>query len=105
MAILTYIVRAVPLLVFRKKIRNKYIYSFLNYIPYAILTALIVPGILYSTKSAVSPDSIASTENIITACFGALVAFVLAFLNRSLIVVAVSATTAVFVLQLILGAV
>ena len=105
MSILTYFIRSVPLLIFRRKIRNRYIYSFLNYIPYAILSALTIPNILYSTKSAISLDSIATTQNIITALVGAAVAIVLSVLNRSLIVVAVASTVTVFVLQLILSAI
>ena len=105
MAISTYLIRAVPLVVFRKKLSNKYLYSFLNYIPYAVLTALIVPGILYSTKSAVSVDSIATSQNIITACIGGAVAIILSLLNRSLIVVAVASTVAVYLAQLILSSI
>ncbi len=105
MAITTYLIRAIPLVLFRKKLKNKYLYSFLNYIPYAVLTALIVPGILYSTKSAVSIDSIATTQNIITACIGGAVALILSLLNRSLIIVAVASTVAVYVAQLILSSI
>ena len=105
MAISTYLIRAVPLVVFRKKLNNKYLYSFLNYIPYAVLTALIVPGILYSTKSAVSVDSIATSQNIITACIGGAVAIILSLLKRSLIVVAVASTVAVYLAQLILSSI
>lgn len=103
MAISTYLIRAVPLVVFRKKLKNKYLYSFLNYIPYAVLTALIIPGILYSTKSAASIESIATTQNIITACIGGAVAIILSLLNRSLIIVAVCSTVAVYLAQLLLS--
>ena len=105
MAITTYLIRAIPLVLFRKKLKNKYLYSFLNYIPYAVLTALILPGIFYSTKSAVSIDSIATTQNIITACIGGVVALILSFLNRSLIIVAVASTVAVYVAQLLLSSI
>ncbi|MBR5272445.1 MAG: AzlD domain-containing protein [Clostridia bacterium] len=105
MAITTYLIRAIPLVLFRKKLKNKYLYSFLNYIPYAVLTALIVPGILYSTKSAVSIDSIATTQNIITACIGGAVALILSLLNRSLIIVAVASTIAVYIAQFILSSI
>ena len=105
MAISTYLIRAVPLVIFRKKLKNKFLYSFLNYIPYAVLTALIIPNILYSTKSAVSLDTIATTQNIITACIGGAVAIILSLLNRSLIIVAVCSTAAVYVCQLILSSI
>lgn len=105
MAVCTYLIRAVPLAVFRKKLKNKFLYSFLNYIPYAVLTALIIPNIIYSTKSAVSLDTIATTQNIITACIGGAVAIILSLLNRSLIVVAVCSTAAVYICQLILSSI
>ena len=37
MAIVTYIPRALPITVFRKKIKSKYVRSFLDYTPYAVL--------------------------------------------------------------------
>lgn len=49
MAGVTYLIRAVPLTVFRKKIENRFVQSFLYYVPYACLTAMTVPGIFYAT--------------------------------------------------------
>ena len=49
MAIVTYIPRALPITVFRKKIKSKYVRSFLDYTPYAVLGALTFPDIFYST--------------------------------------------------------
>ena len=37
MALVTYLIRAIPLLLFRKKIKNIYVQSFLYYVPYAVL--------------------------------------------------------------------
>ena len=54
MAAVTYLIRAVPLTVFQKKIENRYIRSFLYYVPYTCLTAMTVPGIFYATRSPVS---------------------------------------------------
>ena len=50
MAVVTYLIRAVPLVLFRKKIENQFLSSFLYYVPYACLTALTLPAIFYSTE-------------------------------------------------------
>ena len=49
MAVVTYIPRVFPLVVFRRPINNVYIRSFLHYVPYAVLSALTFPSILWST--------------------------------------------------------
>ena len=54
MAGVTYLVRMLPLVLVKKKITNRYIISFLHYIPYAVLTVMTVPAIFYSTSYAVS---------------------------------------------------
>ena len=51
MALVTYVVRMLPLAVFRKKITNQFIQSFLAYVPYAVLSAMTFPAILSSTSS------------------------------------------------------
>ena len=49
MAGVTYLIRAVPLILIRKKIENKYVKSFLIYVPYAVLGSMTFPAIFYST--------------------------------------------------------
>ena len=85
MSITTYIIRMIPLVFFRKKIRSKYLLSVLFYIPYAVLSAMTFPYIFYSTG------------NIYTALIGTIVAIILATFKRSLIVVAICACLSVFV--------
>ena len=51
MALTTYLVRVLPLTVFRKPIRSVFLRSFLHYVPYACLTAMTFPAILSSTQS------------------------------------------------------
>ena len=86
----TYLIRMIPLVFFRKKIRNRFISSFLYYIPYTVLTAMTFPAVFYSTSS------------LISAIAGTAVALVLAFFRRSLIVVAAGASAAVLVAELII---
>ena len=82
MAGVTYLIRMLPFTLFRKEITSPFFKSFLYYVPYAVLAAMTIPAIFYSTGS------------LATAAVGALVAFVLAYLNQPLIVVALSASAA-----------
>lgn len=90
MALVTYLIRVIPLTVFRKKIENRYVQSFLYYVPYTCLTAMTFPAILYAT------------ESVWSALAGVIVAAVLAFYNKSLVTVAAFACLAVFAAEQIL---
>ena len=90
MAGITYLIRMVPLVLVKEKIKNKYILSFLYYIPYAVLSAMTVPAIFYSTSSFIS------------ATFGLAVALVLAYLGKSLLTVAALSSVAVFIAEAIM---
>ena len=87
MALVTYLIRMIPLTVFRKKITNPFIRSFLYYVPYACLTAMTIPAVFYATNSLVS------------AFAGVAVAVILACCRRSLVTVAAGACLAVFVVE------
>ena len=86
MAVVTYLIRMVPLVAFRKKIENRFVY----YVPYSCLTALTLPSILYST------------ESVISAVCGFAVALILGIKQKGLIVVAAAACVTVFVVEWIL---
>lgn len=90
MAIVTYIPRVLPIVVFRKEIKSKYIKSFLQYVPFAVLGALTFPDIFYSTG------------NIATSICGTIVALFLAYREKSLVVVAVGAILTVYITGLFL---
>lgn len=89
MALVTYIPRVLPVTVFRKKIKSKYIRSFLDYTPYAVLGALTFPDIFYSTG------------HMISAAAGAVTAVVLGYFKRSLVEVAVAAIIVVYIAELL----
>lgn len=91
MAVVTYLPRVLPLVLFRKKLNDGFLKSFLLYMPYGVLAAMVFPGILYSTSSMIS------------AIIGTIVALVMSFCNRSLLPVAVTATVAVFITEKILN--
>ena len=90
MAVTTYLIRVLPLTVFRKPIRSRFLKSFLHYVPYACLTAMTFPAILTSTASVIS-----GAATLIAAV-------VLAFRGKSLLVVSVASCCAVFLAEQIL---
>ena len=90
MAVTTYLIRTVPFVLFRREIKSRYIRSLLYYIPYACLTAMTIPAILYSTSSMIS------------AAAGLVVALILGWMRKSLPVVAVAACATVFIVERLL---
>ncbi|WP_303788092.1 AzlD domain-containing protein [Ruminococcus flavefaciens] len=88
MAGVTYLIRMLPFAFFRRKIKSQFFRSFLYYIPYAVLSAMTIPAIFYTT------------HNIWTAVAGTAIALVLAFLEMPLIVVALAASAAAFIVGL-----
>lgn len=90
MAGVTYLIRMIPFAAFRRQIKSRFFRSFLYYVPYAVLTAMTVPAIFYSTGSAA------------TAAFGTAVALLLAYFDMPLIVVALAASAAAFAAGFIL---
>lgn len=83
----TYLVRAVPLVLVKGKIKNRFLLSFLHYIPYAVLSVMTVPAIFYATG------------DIWSATAGFAVAVLLSFFGQSLLVVAAAACAAVLAVQ------
>ena len=88
MAGITYLIRMLPMAIFRKKITNIYLQSFLRYVPYAVLSAMTFPAIFSSTGSKIS------------AAAGCLAAVILAYLKKGLLVVAAGAALVVFLVQM-----
>ena len=54
MALVTYLIRVLPLTLIRKQIKNKYLKSFLYYVPYVTLAVMTFPAILHATQSIYS---------------------------------------------------
>ena len=54
MAITVFVIRVLPLTLIRKKIKNKYIQSFLYYVPYVTLAVMTFPAIVDSTISPIA---------------------------------------------------
>ncbi|MCD7839305.1 MAG: AzlD domain-containing protein [Erysipelotrichaceae bacterium] len=85
MALVTYLIRAIPITFIHKDIKNLFIKSFLYYVPYVTLSAMVFPSIL------------SSTGNTYTALAGFIVALVLAYKECSLTTVAFVACLAAFI--------
>ena len=90
MALVTYLIRVLPMLLFRKKIENALFQSFLAYVPYAVLAAMTFPDIFTSTSS------------IYSAIAGCLAALFLASKKRGLMVVALGAVICVYLVEIFL---
>lgn len=52
--VVSYIIRVLPLTLIRKPIENKYLQSFLYYVPYVTLAVMTFPAIIHATQSSVS---------------------------------------------------
>lgn len=90
MSLTTYLIRMLPLTIFRKPIKSRFLRSFLYYVPYACLTAMTFPSILSSTASMISGAAALA------------VAVILAYFGKSLIVVALSSSAAVLLAEWVL---
>ena len=68
--LVTYLIRILPLTLIRKPIKNKFIRSFLHYVPYVTLSVMTFPAILYATGSPLV-GGIAMAAGVVSAWFGA----------------------------------
>ena len=89
MAVVTYLIRMLPMTIFRKKIQSHFLQDFLYYIPYAVLSAMTIPAVFYATGDF--PSAIAAT----------VIAVVLAWTGLPLIVVALAASGTALLVSLI----
>ena len=88
MAGVTYLIRMLPLVLFKKEITSPFIKSFLYYVPYACLAAMTFPAILTATSAG-----------IISGAAALIVALIVAYKEKSLLTVAVCACAAVFIVE------
>ena len=89
-ALVTYLIRVLPLVLWRKEIKSRFVNSFLYYVPYACLAAMTFPAMILATESMISGVA------------GFAVAVFLAFRKKSMVVVALWACTAVFIVERLL---
>ena len=91
MAAVTYLIRMLPLVLFKKEITSPFLKSFLYYVPYACLAAMTFPAIL------------SATANIWSALAGFIIAVFLAYRGKNLLQVSLFACLGVFIVELITG--
>lgn len=92
MAGVTYLIRVIPLVLVKHEIQNRFILSFLYYMPYAVLSVMTIPAIFYATNY------------IGSGAVGFIVAVLLALKDKSLTTVACFSCLAVLITELVLGA-
>ena len=86
----TYLVRMLPLVLMKGRIKSRFLLSFLHYIPYAVLSVMTIPAIF------------SATGDIRTAAAGFVTAMILAWRGKSLLTVAAAACAAVLAAELML---
>lgn len=87
--LVVYLIRALPMLIFKKPIKNTFIRSFLYYVPYVTLAVMTVPEIFYVA------------DGCLWAGIGAfIVGVVVAFFTRNLFIVASSCCVVCLIIQL-----
>lgn len=89
MALVTYLIRMIPLTFFQKEIKSTFLKSFLFYVPYAVLGAMTFPAIF------------TSGGNVLASCAGTLAAILLAYKGKGLLSVAVAACVVVYLVSLV----
>jgi branched-subunit amino acid transport protein len=89
MAAVTYLIRMIPLVLVKGKINNRFIRSFLYYVPYACLMAMTFPAVFFSTSS------------MLAAIAGVGVAIILALKGKGPMTVALAASITVFLVSFI----
>ena len=90
MAASTYLIRMLPLVIFKKKIESRFIRSFLSYIPYAVLAAMTFPAIL------------GATDSLISAAVGLGIALITAYFEWGLLPVALLSCFGVYLCEFLL---
>ncbi|MEE8885303.1 MAG: AzlD domain-containing protein [Eubacteriales bacterium] len=89
MALTIYAIRVLPFLFIRKPIRNRFIRSFLYYVPYVTLAVMTFPAILYVT------------DNIWAGAAALVAGIIAAWFSRNLFVTAITCCIAIFIVGLI----
>lgn len=90
MAGTTYLLRAIPFFAFSKKINNRYVRSFLHYIPYTVLTVMTLPAALYVSGS------------VIAAGVGLLAGVLVAVKSKNLLLTALTSCVCVYIIETVL---
>ena len=91
MAITTYLIRMLPMTIFRKPIKSRFIRSFLYYVPYVTLAVMTFPAIIHATQSPIA------------GALALIIGIAAAWMGAGLLPVAVVCCAVVFVAEFFLG--
>lgn len=91
MAVVTYLIRMIPFVLLKKKIKSTFAKSFLYYTPCAVLSAMTIPAVFYSTA------------DIMSAVFGFVVSVLVALRTKSLIITASCASLTALLVSFVMG--
>lgn len=86
----TYLIRAVPFVAVKREITNKYVRSFLHYIPFAVLASMTIPY------------AFTATGHVISSIFGLIVGGIFAYKGKGLTFVAIISCLSAFIIECIL---
>ena len=75
----------------QKKIENRFFRSFLYYVPYAVLAAMIMPAVFYATG------------NLIASTIGFAIAMIFAYNEKNIVTVACASCIGAFIALVVLG--
>ncbi|MCY6484344.1 AzlD domain-containing protein [Clostridium aestuarii] len=87
-AMTTYLTRAIPLVLYKGKEPTKFVKSFLEYIPYAALSGLLFPEVLFSTGS------------VVTSLIGCLFAGILILKKQNMLIVVMGTIILVYMMNM-----
>ncbi len=88
-AIVSTLIRVAPVTIFRKPIKNRFIKSFLYYVPYVTLAVMTFPAIIEATQSKLA------------GILALIVGIIAAWFNQSLFRVALICCAVVFIVEMI----
>ena len=87
---ITYLIRLLPFLFVRKRINNRFLKSFLYYVPHVVLSVLAFPAI------------ITATGNVISGIIAASVCIVMAYMRKGLLSCMLGSVAAALITEAIL---
>lgn len=91
LGVLVFCIKILPLLFCKNKIKNKFLQSFLTYVPYVVITSMLIPEVFNATSSVWS------------ATIGIVLGIILAYVGRSLLTVVLSSVTTVFIVEQVMN--
>ena len=86
----TYLIRVIPFVAVKKNITNKYVKSFLYYIPFSVLVAMTIPDAFYATG------------HILSSVVGLIIGGIFAYRGKGLTLVAIISCVSAFIVECIM---